>query len=45
MSRLRAYTYLSVEEVAEVMQLAADVEAVAETSQAGGDIDDYGDDT
>lgn len=45
MSRLRAYTYLSVEEVAEVMQLAADVEAVAATSQAGGDIDDYGDDT
>ena len=45
MSRLRAYTYLSVEEVAEVIQLAADVEAAAATSQVGGDIDDYGDDT
>ena len=42
-SRLRAYTYLSVGEVAEVMQLAADVEAVA--SQGGARMDDYGDDT
>ena len=44
-SRLRAYTYLSVEEVAEVMQLAAGVEAAATASHGGQRMDDYGDET
>ena len=42
MSRLRAYSYLSVEEVSEVMRLAADAEAAA---SATGILDDYGDET
>ena len=41
MSRLRAYTYLSVEEVAEVLRLAADVEVAAAASHR--DVDGYGD--
>ena len=47
MTRLRAYSYLSVEEVAEVMQLATDLEAGATVLPGGGHIhvDDHGDDT
>ena len=47
MSRLRAYTYLSVEEVAEVVQLAGNLEAGATASLGGGrtHVDGHGDDT
>jgi hypothetical protein len=43
MSRLRAYTYLSVEEVAEVIQLAADIDDATAASEADGDIDEHRD--